>query len=100
MKPVIFHAGAESDLRSAVAYYEKQRKGLGRELRQEVEAAVWRLRQDPQVYARHDEEGTRKCMVHRFPFTIFFIELAETIWIAAVAHQKRRPEYWRERRPD
>jgi hypothetical protein len=43
VKPVVFHAGAELDLRAAAAYHERERKGLGRELREEVEAAVGRI---------------------------------------------------------
>jgi toxin ParE1/3/4 len=42
----------------------------------------------------------RKCFVRRFPYTIFYLELAEQIWIAAVAHQRRRPGYWRNRMPE
>lgn len=100
MKPVIFHAGAELDLRAAAAYYERERKGLGRELREEVEAAVGRIRRSPRLFPRHDQFGTRKCLVRRFPYTIFFVELEDQIWIAAVAHQKREPGYWSGRRPD
>jgi hypothetical protein len=28
------------------------------------------------------------------------LELADQIWIAAVAHQRRRPGYWRSRTPE
>jgi hypothetical protein len=42
----------------------------------------------------------RKCFVRRFSYTIFYLELAEQIWIAAVAHQRRRPGYWRNRMPE
>lgn len=100
MKPVVFHLEAEVDLYTAAAYYEKQRIGLGRELRREVEEAVLRLRENPQAFPLHDKRGTRKCLVRRFPYTIFFSELEERIWVAAVAHQKRHPEYWAKRRPD
>jgi hypothetical protein len=32
-------------------------------------------------------------------YTIYYVELDQTIWIAAVAHQKRRPGYWSDRSP-
>lgn len=99
MKPVIFHSEAETELRLAVSYYERQRAGLGRELRQEIEAAVARIRENPMGFTPYDEAGTRKCLIHRFPYTIFFTELKDYLWIAAIAHQKRRPEYWSRRRP-
>jgi toxin ParE1/3/4 len=97
---VVFHSGAEADLRAAVAHYEKERAGLGRELRQAVEAAVWRITQTPQMFPIHGESGTRKCPVRRFPFTIYFAELRDSTWIVAVAHHRRRPDYWRGRRPE
>jgi toxin ParE1/3/4 len=100
VKRVIFHSGAEFDLQSAAAFYERQRRGLGRELRQEIEAAVARIRENPRQYPVHTERGTRKCVAGRFPYTIFFAELQDSIWVAAIAHQKRRPGYWRGRRPE
>jgi toxin ParE1/3/4 len=99
VKPVIFHKEATRETRKAIADYEEQRENLGRELRIEVEAAVQRLRRNPRAYPLYDNEGTRKVVLRRFPFTIFFVELEDSFWIAAVAHQKRRPGYWAERRP-
>ncbi|HEV2855505.1 MAG TPA: type II toxin-antitoxin system RelE/ParE family toxin [Thermoanaerobaculia bacterium] len=99
MKRVIFHSGAELDLLSAAAYYENQRSGLGRELRQEIEAAVARIRENPRQFAPHTVPDTRRCLVHRFPYTIFFTELEDSLWLIAIAHHKRRPGYWSHRRP-
>jgi toxin ParE1/3/4 len=71
VKRVIFHSGAELDLLSATSHYENQRKGLGREFRQEIEAAVARIRENPQGFPSHTEPGTRKSLVRRFPYTVF-----------------------------
>jgi toxin ParE1/3/4 len=100
VKRVIFHSEAEWDLHQAIIFYEKERPGLGREFRQEVEAAVRRIGENPKAFPLHDDRETRKGLVHRFPYTIFFIELEEALWIAAVAHQKRHPLYWRNRQPE
>ena len=100
MKPVIFHTEAEAELRAAVAYYEEQRRGLDREFQAEVEAAIASIRQAPAAFPQHDEQGTRKQLLRRFPYTIFYLELEESIWVAAVAHQRRRPGYWIGRSPE
>lgn len=100
MKPVIFHKEATREIRKAILDYEGQREHLGREFRIEVEAAVQRLRRNPRAYPLYDDLGTRKVVLRRFPFTIFFVELEDSFWIAAVAHQKRRPNYWARRRPE
>ena len=100
MKPVIFHAEAEAELLRAIMHYDRQRAGLGREFQEEVEAAVERVRRDPQTYALQDQAGTRACMVRRFPYTLYYVELDDRIWVAAVAHHRRRLRYWARRRPE
>jgi toxin ParE1/3/4 len=42
----------------------------------------------------------RKSSVRRFPYVVFYLDLEEYIWIAAVAHQRRRPGYWVYRTPE
>jgi toxin ParE1/3/4 len=100
MKAVVFHCEAEAEVRASIAYYEGQKRKLGCEYRDEVQAAVQRIRKNPKAFAVYDDQGTRKCLVKRFPYTIHFVELDDAIWIAAVAHQRRRPGYWSSRVPE
>lgn len=100
MKPAWIHAEAEAEIKVAIAFYEDRRKGLGREFRQELESTINRIRRMPDLHATVDDRGTRKYRLRRFPYTIYYVELDDSIWIAAVAHQKQRPEYWSGRHPD
>jgi hypothetical protein len=36
--------------------------------------------------------------VARFPYSIVYKEAADKIMIVAIAHQRRRPGYWRRRK--
>ena len=99
MKPVKFHTAAAAEVRSALAHYERERPGLGQELRAELEAAVTRIQQDPKTFPNSDRD-TRAAPVRRFPYTVFYVEFEDRIWIAAVAHHSRRPNYWQRRRPE
>ncbi len=99
MKSVTIHADAEAELREALERYEQQRAGLGREFREEFEAALERVRKNPELYAAEDDLGGRYCPFRRFPYTLVYVELGDHIWVAAVAHQRRRPRYWARRRP-
>ena len=99
MKPFTIHVEAEAELREALEHYERQRAGLGAELREEVEAALVRVRQNPRLYATEVDAGVRYCPVHRFPYTLVYLDLEDHIWVAAVAHQHRRPRYWARRSP-
>lgn len=97
MKPFLIHADAEAELREAIANYERQRAGLGREFRAELEATLERVRENPYLYAAEDESGARFCPLRRFSYTLVYLDLEEHVWIVAVAHQRRRPRYWARR---
>jgi hypothetical protein len=43
--------------------------------------------------------SVRRILVHGFPYSLIYLERARTVWILAVAHHRRRPGYWRRRRP-
>ena len=46
-----------------------------------------------------DEDGSRKYVLRRFPFSVVY-DLAETtVTILALAHHRRRPDYWRSNDP-
>lgn len=98
MKPIRFHQSAIAELDEAIAYYEEQRVGLGLDLNTEVERAVNRIQENPAIGAHHKNTQFQFSLVRRFPFVVFYRELDETIWIVAIAHGKRRPDYWSRRR--
>lgn len=99
MKPLALHAAARAELRQAIAYYEGQRQGLGAELRVAFEEAALRIEQNPGRCACYRDTNYRKCALRRFPYTIYFLELDDCVWLAAVAHHKRKPDYWMGRDP-
>lgn len=100
MKPATLHEDAEAELREALVYYAGQRVGLDGEFRREFAAALERVREDPLLYAVEDDNGIRYCLLRRFPYTLVYVDLEDRIWVAAVAHQCRRPQYWASRRPE
>jgi toxin ParE1/3/4 len=100
VKPAVFHEEATAELDEAVAYYEQRNRGLGLDLLSVVKESVFRIRQNPKLGARYKNTPLRHMVVRRFPYVLFYREYEDIIWIAAVAHGKRRPDYWRRRRPD
>ncbi|HEY9853756.1 MAG TPA: type II toxin-antitoxin system RelE/ParE family toxin [Leptolyngbyaceae cyanobacterium] len=97
MKQVVFHPLANEELANAVTYYEEQRQGLGLEYLEEVEHAVNFLRRYPE--AGLDVQGSvRRLILPKFPYSLLYRILeGEEIRILAVAHHKRRPQYWSDR---
>ncbi len=49
MKPVIIHSEAREELDSAIAYYEEQKAGLGLDFLSEVEEALSKIQQNPNL---------------------------------------------------
>ncbi len=96
MKPIDFHPDAAQEASDAVDYYDWLRSGLGGHFRSELEAALARIQQNPQLYAV-GSGSIRLCPLHRFPYSLYYDELADRIWVSAVAHQSRRPGYWAHR---
>ena len=99
MKAIVFHQEAKADLMSAMAYYDGQREGLGDQLLEEVEHATDRIVDRPASFPFSTDQGHRKCFVETFPYTLHFLEFDVEIWIMAVAHQRRHPDYWKQREP-
>ena len=100
MKPIIFDSQTEAEFLAAINYYEGQRQNLGTEFEAEVERALAEIVENPQRFPSHGDDGLRKCQLRRFPYTIFYLDMEECIWIAAVAHQRRKPGYWAHRHPE
>ncbi len=98
MKPIIIHGKARAELDEAIAYYEQQKAGLGLALQSAIEQAIGRIQQNPQIGAPYKTTEFRHYVVQRFPYVVFYAELEEPIWIVAIAHGKRRPDYWRRRK--
>jgi toxin ParE1/3/4 len=97
VKPVIIHSEAIEELDGAVSYYEDQKVGLGFDFLAEVEQTLSKIQQNPNLGAVYKVTGLRRYVIQRFPFLVFYAELEEFIWVVAIAHGKRRPDYWRRR---
>jgi toxin ParE1/3/4 len=100
VKPVVVHDEARAELDEAMAFYENRARGLGLDLQEKVGEAVTKIQQNPEFWPPHKRSGFRKYFVERFPFTVFYLNLPDCIWIAAIAHGRRRPGYWKKRRTE
>ena len=100
MKPIVVHRQADAELDEAIAYYEGRQRGLGRDLLAEFEKGLARIQRDPQICPPYKDTRFRTCRLRRFPYLVFCLERQMDIWVAAVAHGRRKPDYWRGRTPE
>ncbi|MBE7499823.1 MAG: type II toxin-antitoxin system RelE/ParE family toxin [Verrucomicrobiales bacterium] len=94
MKPALIHSQARAELDAAISFYESRAAGLGLDLQAKVEDGVRAIQRSPESWPPHKQTGFRKYFVERFPYTLYYLEMPDCIWIAAVAHGSRRPGYW------
>ncbi len=90
---------AEAELQSAATWYEEKRPGVGIEFIAVLDRAFESILENPEACpVWRPDRPYRRLLLKRFPYVVFFRIDSSTIEIVAVAHAKRRPGYWLERR--
>ena len=87
---------AEEEMTEASVFYEAATSGLGAGFLDEVQRVVNLVREHPEL-GQPVGRGLRRGLLHRFPFNLIYSIEVDVVLIVAVAHQRRRPGYWRDR---
>jgi toxin ParE1/3/4 len=96
--PIRFHPAARSELAEAVNWYEDDYPGRGERFRRAVERELSRVLDAPASFPRWRRHPcARSVVIPRFPYTAIFAIEPRAVMIYAIAHDKRRPGYWRRR---
>ena len=91
-----FHPEADEELIEAIAYFESCAIGLGLDFSREVHASIENALDYPTMWPEIDDQ-VRRCLVHRFPYGVVYSAEPHGIFILAVMHLHRDPDYWRHR---
>ncbi len=83
---------AKLEIEDARDYYNLQQEDLGERFKEHIKESVDSIAQFPLLYPKVTDE-LHRVVVHKFPYSIFYILLDETIVIVSVAHQHRKPFY-------
>ena len=92
----VFHPEAETEFVKAVEYYEEREEGLGHDFAVEVYSTIERILAHPKAWPVI-EEDIRRSLVRRFPYGILYAEEGDEIFVVAVMHLHREPDYWKHR---
>jgi len=96
VKPALFTAEAEADVEGAFEWYEAQRPGLGAAFRRALDIAVAAVENHAEAYAVI-HRSTRRVLLSRFPYGLYYRVLEQNIVVVACMHGKRHPRTWRSR---
>ena len=92
------HPEAVSDLREAAEYYrERAGVAIAQAFFDDFEHSIGLLLGYPLLGALW-LHGKRRLVMRHFPYSIIYVIAIEEIHVLAVAHQSRRPGYWRNRK--
>jgi hypothetical protein len=93
---VVFDDEAEQEMLEAAAFYREVSPELGDAFLDAVDVAVYEILTRP-LFCRRIRGRFRRCLLPRFPYAIIYAPGESVIYIAAVMHLKRKPNYWARR---
>jgi toxin ParE1/3/4 len=93
---LIFHPEAFQEMFETARFYESKAPGLGLDFLNSVEQSTRRMFEFPSL-GPVERANIRRRIVPGFPFVILYELHQDSLFIAAVMHQRRKPGYWRER---
>jgi plasmid stabilization system protein ParE len=85
-----------ADIAMAFDWYEDQSAGLGFEFLRAPDAVFESAARTPELYPIVRGE-TRRALVRRFPYGVFFRVKEPTVVVEAVIHARRDPSVWQRR---
>lgn len=80
----------------SIAWYEKERPGLGIQFAADIEFALGRVAAAPEQFPQVRGE-LRRALLRHFPYTIQFLTEPHRIVVLAVFHAKRNPKQLEDR---
>jgi toxin ParE1/3/4 len=91
------HPQAAAEHEDQVAYYETRAEGLGRRYHAALRATLVRICDGPQRFRLVHAPDVRRAALKDFPFAVFFRPVDDAVQILAVAANRKRPNYWKQR---
>lgn len=90
-----FHPAAEAEHLRQIQFYEARHRGLGARYLNEFVQTMERVCEAPGRFAiAHPPDIRRAGLLRPFPQSVIYRERNGIVQVLAVAHHRRRPDYW------
>jgi len=93
---VSFHPEAVRELRAAFLWYFGRNPLVAQSFQAETEHAIEVVLENPRCWPKLGK-SERKYVFPRFPFNLIYRVNLGVVEVIAVAHQRRKPGYWKKR---
>lgn len=87
-----FTTEALNDYKDTILWYAEIESQLADEFEKEVETALNTILKEPQLFQKI-ERNTRRIILRRFPYGVFYIEQDSSVIITAIMHHRREPRF-------
>jgi hypothetical protein len=92
---------AAEEAAAAATWYEQERRGLGGEFAEAIEAAIDIIKDGflslSPMPGNSGALGAKRLILRRFPYDIIVVGRSDEMIIVTFAHHSRKPGYWRDR---
>ncbi len=95
---IVITNSAKEDIKEAAKWYNRQKKGLGKQFLTYVKEKVFSLKTNPFI-CQNRYSRIRTAVLKHFPYMLHYYvdEIQNLIVIIAVFHTSRNPEIWNDR---
>ncbi len=91
-----YHPEAVREIHETIQWYRDRNEAASGEFRSLLKSAESLVQIYPEAWAFY-LQNTRGFLLRKFPYVLVYIIQGKNIIIVALAHNKRRPGYWRDR---
>jgi hypothetical protein len=91
-----FSKASKVDYNISIEYYRNQGDELALRFKADIKQSINRIEMFPNLYPKIDDR-VHKCVVSKFPYTIYYIIIDEIIYILAVANHYKDPQTFMKR---
>ncbi|HYV38321.1 MAG TPA: type II toxin-antitoxin system RelE/ParE family toxin [Gemmataceae bacterium] len=91
-----YHSRAATEYEDAYLRYRARSIRVAADFRREMRRVLTAIAKTPESFPALDDDY-RYALLRRFPFMIVFQIQPERVFVVAVAHTSRKPDYWRNR---
>ena len=96
--PIRLTSEANDDLAHAATWYEDRREGLGLAFLAAVSRTIDSIAHWPRTGTSIEDVradlDARRMGVRRFPYYLAYVVRHDHVLVVAVAHERRRPQFW------
>lgn len=96
MAELSLHPEALAELEAAIDWYQARSPDAAKKFADEVEHTLESIADQPKSFARYDDDHFF-AILQRFPYSVVFRVHEGQLFIVAIAHASRSPNYWHHR---